>query len=55
MLRKDLVNDVICRFLINLPEAELKPPRLFLNIQEAQWYFQDHLLDEQGKREAKQK
>ena len=32
MLKRELIDDVICRFLLNLPENELKPPRLFLNI-----------------------
>jgi hypothetical protein len=38
-MNKTLIDDVICRFLLNIPTDELKPPRLFLNIQDAQWFY----------------
>ena len=26
---KDVIDELICRFLINLPESEVRPPRIF--------------------------
>ena len=40
------LEDIICRFLINLPEEELNPPRIFFHIKEASWFYADNYLPE---------
>lgn len=36
------LDEIICRFLINLPEEEKQFPRIFQNIREACWFYCDH-------------
>ena len=39
---KDAADELVCRFLVNLPEQERVPPRLFYNIKEACWFYVDN-------------
>ena len=39
---KDVIDEIICRFLINLPESEARPPRVFHHIKEACWFYADN-------------
>jgi hypothetical protein len=39
---KDVIDEIICRFLINLPESEGRPPRVFHHIKEACWFYADN-------------
>jgi hypothetical protein len=36
------LDEIICRFLINLPEEEKQCPRIFQNIREACWFYCDN-------------
>lgn len=36
------LEEIICRFLINLPPEEKKFPRLFINIKEACYFYADN-------------
>jgi hypothetical protein len=42
---KNVIDELIVRFLINLPAEERKPPRLFQNIKEAGWFYLDNYFD----------
>jgi mRNA-decapping enzyme subunit 2 len=37
------MDELLCRFIINLPQEELTPERVFFHIQEAHWYYSDFL------------
>lgn len=39
----EVYRDLVCRFLMHLPDEEKEMPRLFLNIKEAMFYFCDQL------------
>ena len=39
---KEDIEDLICRFLINLPPQEKQFPRLFFNINEACYFYYDN-------------
>ena len=39
---KDVIDELICRFLINLPESEMRSPRVFHHIKEACWFYADN-------------
>ena len=38
----DVIEDIICRFLMHLPEDEKEFPRLFINIREACYFYADN-------------
>jgi Dcp2, box A domain len=40
---RDDLDELICRFLVNLPSSELVPPRVFLNIKTAEYFYLDHI------------
>lgn len=37
------MDELVVRFLVNLPESERTPPRLFQNTKEAMWFMTDHM------------
>jgi hypothetical protein len=39
---KDIIDELICRFLINLPDTESRSPRVFHHIKEACWFYADN-------------
>ena len=39
---KNIVEELICRFLINLPQEEKQFPRLMINIRSACWFYADN-------------
>ncbi len=43
MLRQDMLELLLVKFIINLPPEELEPKRLFFHIQEAYWYYIDFI------------
>jgi len=43
-VNEDLLDDIIVRFLVRLPESEKKPPRLFLNLRNAGWFYLDNYV-----------
>jgi hypothetical protein len=44
IINEDLLDDIIVRFLVRLPESEKKPPRLFLNLRNAGWFYLDNYV-----------
>ena len=45
----DALDEIEFRFLINLPESELQTPeRLFFQIEQAHWFYEDFVVDEPG-------
>ena len=41
-ISKDIIEELICRFLINLPQEELEFPRLMINIRTACFFYEDN-------------
>lgn len=38
----EVIEEIICRFLIHLPPEEKKFPRMFINIREACYFYADN-------------
>jgi hypothetical protein len=38
---KDILEEILCKFIINLPQEELHPSRIFFPIEEACWFYND--------------
>ena len=50
-IRQDILEELLVRFVINLPESEYGLDRFFFNIQKAFWFYKDfHLSDYEGKK-----
>lgn len=48
--RQDMITDLECRFLVNLPPTELASfDRIMYHLSEASWFFNDHLRHEYGR------
>ena len=41
-ISEDIMDELVCRFILNLPAVEKKPPRIFCNIKVAAWFFADN-------------
>ena len=39
------MNEIYLRFILNLPEEELRIERIGFNIEEAHWYYQDYIIE----------
>lgn len=37
-----ILDELLCRFIINLPDHEKEPPRIFVNIKVACWFYADN-------------
>jgi len=37
----DIIEDILCRFIFNLPKAEQTTDRIFFHIQNAHWFYSD--------------
>ena len=42
-LTEEVMDDIIVRFLVNLPKEELIGERLFQNLKIAYWFFEDYV------------
>lgn len=40
----EIIDDILCRFIVNLPQKELKYDRIFFHMQEAYWFYLDFVL-----------
>jgi hypothetical protein len=43
-IKTEIIEELICRFLINLPEEEKKFPRLMINIRRASFFYADNFF-----------
>lgn len=41
---KEIVDELLARFIVNLPQKELEPDRIFFHMQEAYWFYLDFFL-----------
>lgn len=41
---KDVILELLSRFIVNLPAKELQPERIFFHMQEAYWFYLDFIL-----------
>jgi mRNA-decapping enzyme subunit 2 len=44
----EIIHEIICRRLINLPESEKQFPRILSNIEEACWFYTDEFCADKG-------
>ena len=42
---ESIMNEVYLRFILNLPEEELRIERIGFNVEEAHWYYQDYIIE----------
>ena len=43
-LNMEIIDEILCRFILNLSPKELAPDRIFFNIQNAYWFYLDFVL-----------
>ena len=43
-LNREIIDEILCRFIVNLPLKELAPDRIFFHVQEAYWFYLDFIL-----------
>jgi len=40
----EIIDEILCRFIVNLPKKELKTDRIFFHMQEAYWFYEDFVF-----------
>lgn len=45
-IKPDILDEILVRFVINLPESEYSLDRFFFNIQKAFWFYKDFYLSD---------
>lgn len=43
-LSQEIIDEILCRFIVNLPKKELKTDRIFFHVQEAYWFYEDFVV-----------